>query len=192
MKVLRLGILALVLWTPVLSAQGGLAPMTKEQKISNAVTAAPASISAKATLLDWPASPGAQPAVLREGSNGWNCFPDFPATPGNDPMCIDATWLGLVNAMMQKKPPEVKQVGVGYMIGPDGAYGSNTDPYAEKETPDNEWGYDPPHIMLVFPSADALVGFSTDRKSGGPWVMWRGTPYAHVMVPIAPPAAKKP
>jgi len=25
----------------------------------------------------------------------------------------------------------------------------------------------------------------TDPKSGGPWVMWKGTPYAHVMVPVS-------
>jgi hypothetical protein len=24
----------------------------------------------------------------------------------------------------------------------------------------------------------------TDSKNGGPWVMWAGTPYAHLMIPI--------
>jgi hypothetical protein len=102
-------------------------------------------------------------------------------------MCLDATWLSFMTAVMQKKPPEVKQVGFGYMIAAGGGYGSNTDPYAMKETPDNQWGYDPPHIMIVFPSADLLAGFATDRRGGGPWVMFPGTRYAHLMVPIAPP-----
>ena len=30
-----------------------------------------------------------------------------------------------------------------------------------------------------------LGSYSTDPKNGGPWVMWKGTPYAHIMVPVA-------
>jgi len=30
-----------------------------------------------------------------------------------------------------------------------------------------------------------LDAFSTDPKNGGPWVMWKGTPYAHLMVPVS-------
>jgi len=36
-------------------------------------------------------------------------------------------------------------------IAPGGGYGSNKDPFADKEAPDNEWGYDPPHVMLLVP-----------------------------------------
>jgi hypothetical protein len=31
-----------------------------------------------------------------------------------------------------------------------------------------------------------LESLPTDPYSGGPWVMWKGTPYAHIMVPTAP------
>ena len=63
-----------------------------------------------------------------------------------------------------------------------------------KQTADNDWGYDPPHVMIVEPSPDALKGLPTSRSSGA-WVMWAGTPYAHIMAPVGskPPApAKKP
>jgi hypothetical protein len=66
------------------------APMTTAQKIANAMSAGPSAISAKATILDWPAKEGDQPPVLRAGTNGWTCLPDFPETKGNDPMCLDA------------------------------------------------------------------------------------------------------
>ena len=36
-------------------------------------------------------------------------------------------------------------------------------------------------FTLVF---NRLAGISTDPRSGGPWVMWADTPYAHVMVPM--------
>ena len=31
-----------------------------------------------------------------------------------------------------------------------------------------------------------LDSLPTDPKNGGPWVMFKGTPYAHIMVPIEP------
>ena len=38
--------------------------------------------------------------------------------------------------------------------------------------------------MMVVATADALAGLPTHPKQGGPWVMWRDTPYAHIMVPL--------
>lgn len=67
--------------------------MTAEEKIANAMTAAPASIAGKATILDWPAKEGDKPAVLRAGTNGWSCLPDMPDTEGNDPACLDQPWM---------------------------------------------------------------------------------------------------
>src|SRR5581483_3326141 len=37
--------------------------------------------------------------------------------------------------------------------------------------------------------ASNVDAYATDPKSGGPWVMWKGTPYAHVMVPVSPTKA---
>src|SRR5436309_14967082 len=161
------------------------AKLTKAQRIADAMKAAPRSISAKATIMDWPATEGAKMVTLRAGTNGWTCLPDFPATRGDDPMCVDDQWMSFINAMMSKTAPQVPHEGIGYMLAPGGAYGSNNDPYATKETPTNEWGFDPPHIMLVVPDAHALQDLPTMRQSGGPWVMWSGTPYAHLMVPVA-------
>ena len=67
--------------------------MTKAQKIANAMTAGPSSIAAKATILDWPAGEELKPEVLRAGTNGWTCLPDMADSKGNDPMCVDATWM---------------------------------------------------------------------------------------------------
>ncbi len=173
---------ALVAVTTTAAGQAGTG---KGQKIKNAMAAAPGSISSKATIMDWPASEGAEPALLREGSNGWVCYPDFPPTKGNDPMCLDDSWQAWMEAYMAKKPVRISHAAVGYMIAPGGSWGSNTDPYADKATPDNDWGYDPPHVMMVVPDAKGLQGLPTDRQRGGPWVMWSGTPYAHIMAPVA-------
>jgi hypothetical protein len=160
------------------------ATMTQAQKIANAMTAAPLSISGKATMLDWPADEKSQPLMLRTGTNGWTCLPDMPDTKGNDPMCMDEPWMKWVEAYMAKRAPSVGRVGIGYMLAPGGAWGSNTDPYAMKETSDNHWGHHNPHMMIVVPDVKALDGISTDPSNGGPYVMYAGTPYAHIMAPI--------
>jgi len=106
--------------------------------------------------------------------------------PAGDPMCLDKEWQAWGDAWMNKKdPPQPKSVGVAYMLkGDKGA--SNTDPYAEKKTADNEWIVSPPHVMLLPTDPSQLDAFPTDPKAGGPWVMWKGTKYAHIMVPTAP------
>ncbi len=162
----------------------GQAKWTDAQKIANAVTAAPSFISEKATVVEMQ---NGKAVTLRAGTNGWTCMPTNPAKEGNEPMCVDDEWMSFLNALKAKATPHVKRVGVGYMIAPGGAPGSNTNPFAEEARPDNEWGYDPPHVMLLVTDPHELEGIPTKRQSGGPWVMWAGTPYAHIMVPLAPP-----
>jgi hypothetical protein len=163
----------------------GMAMMTTAQKIANAMEAGPASVTGKATVLDWPAKEGAAPMVLRKGTNGWSCFPDMPETKGNDPMCVDAMWMKWVEAYLAHTPPMITGVGIGYMMASGGAWGSNTDPYAMAETKDNQWGHHMPHVMILVPDVKSLAGMTKDPASGGPYVMFAGTPYAHIMAPTA-------
>jgi hypothetical protein len=158
-------------------------PADTAARIANALAAAPAFITDKATILDWPASATAKPTVLRQGTNGWSCFPDFPQTEGNDPMCLDEVWVKFVDAQLKQQPPQPSRVGIGYMLGAGGAYGSSSDPTATAKTATNHWGHDGPHMMIIVPDTRSLVGLPTTRDSGGPYVMFAGTPYAHIMVP---------
>jgi hypothetical protein len=107
----------------------------------------------------------------------------MPDTKGNDPMCIDESWMKWVDAYLAHKPVQLDTVGIGYMLAPGGGWGSNTDPYAMKETPDNHWTHAGPHLMIVIPDIKALAGLPTDPANGGPWVMFANTPYAHIMAP---------
>jgi len=161
----------------------GMKKMTKAEKIANALTAAPSSITDKATILDYPSKEGMAPDVLRPGTNGWSCFPDMPDTKGNDPMCLDEVWVQVFEGYFAHKPAQIDKVGIGYMLAPGGAWGSNTDPYAMKETPDNHWTHSGPHLMIAVPDTKALAGISTDPANGGPWIMFPNTPYAHIMAP---------
>lgn len=159
---------------------------TPEGKIANAESSAPGDIAQNATIMDWPAETGGEMTQLRAGTNGWTCFPSTPAptgTLGEDPMCLDGEFMKWAQAWMSKGKPAITAVGIGYMLqGDRGA--SNTDPFATEQTADNEWVVAGPHVMVVAPSPAALAAVPTDPKNGGPWVMWKDTPYAHVMVPV--------
>jgi len=82
-----------------------------EWKIADAMSAAPAAISANATIMDYPASDTSQPTQLRAGTNGWTCFPDMPETPADDPVCSDTQWMNWVAAWMTHSAPRVTSIG---------------------------------------------------------------------------------
>lgn len=166
---------------PITLAQ---AQADKQAKIRSAMSSAPPSIADQAIIMDWPAEPGGEMSMLREGTNGWTCLPDMPDTPGNDPMCLDQPWLEWADAWMNKKETNITQMGFGYMLQ-GGTPESNTDPYAEGPTPDNEWMTEGvPHLMILVPDEKMLEGLPTDPGNGGPWVMWHDTPYVHIMAPM--------
>jgi hypothetical protein len=150
---------------------------SKQAQIDRAMQAAPASISQHATIMT---SDG---AMLRQGTNGWTCMPD--SGPGSShPMCNDAVWMKLMAAVGSKAPFETARIGISYMLAGDDNV-NNADPFDTHQDPGEVWVQEGPHLMIVVPTA-ALEGVSDDPNNGGPYVMWKGTPYAHIMVPVGP------
>lgn len=154
-----------------------------EAKIQSAMSAAPTSIAKDAKIVDYPKEAGQPLIKLREGTNGWTCFPDWQATPGKDPMCFDKMWMQWFDAINTATDPNIKQPGIAYMLE-GGSDASNTDPFAMKPKKGEQWISTPPHIMLIVPGKLDKSLFSTDHHSGEPWVMYAGTPYEHVMIPV--------
>ncbi len=171
----------LVLLTPVIvyaQHDRKAAPrLTNAQKIALATSAGPSEIAKNATIIDM--TDMSKPNQLRAGTNGWVCYAMI-----NQPMCLDKEWQKWAQAWMSKSELKIDGTGIAYMLAGDkGA--SNTDPYATEPTADNQWVVSPPHIMVIYQDPKMLDAYPTDPKSGGPWVMWKGTPYAHVMVPVS-------
>jgi hypothetical protein len=143
-----------------------------------AESAAPASLSKHATILNRDGQ------VVRIGSNGWMCLPDDPNTAGTDSICMNESWRNFMEALKNKKKPTYTQVGIAYMLQGDRPV-SNTDPYATEPKPGDDWVDQlGAHIMVLVPDADTLKSVPTNPRNGGPWIMWAGTPYAHLMIPI--------
>lgn len=148
--------------------------------VGSALSAAPTAIAADASVADWDGN------VLRVGTNDYTCLPDDPDVPGNSPMCLDSGWMAWAEAWQNRAdPPLLDSPAFGYMLQGDFPV-SNVDPYATGPTDDNDWIMDSgPHIMMLVPDRSMLGGITTDHENGGPWVMWKDTPYAHVMIPAA-------
>ncbi|WP_432696970.1 hypothetical protein ACQUQP_01010 [Marinobacterium sp. YM272] len=145
--------------------------------IELARSAAPSSVSDGATVMY-------RGEVLAEGSNGWVCLPETLPDDGS-PLCNDAVWMEMMQAVGGQAPYEAKQVGFSYMLQGDGPEGgvSNSDPYHPDRFNADDFIREGPHMMVILP-AELLEGIPSDPDNGGPYVMWKGTPYAHVMVPL--------
>ncbi len=150
----------------------------EQTPMESALSAGPDDVTGDATVLD------AEGKVIREGSNGWTCIAE---TPGMGPMCNDATWMEALGALQAGEAFPTGKFGVSYMLaGEGGAPGvSNLDPSATEPTEDNMWIKDGPHLMIILPDP-ALYESMTNDTSAPVYVMWKDTPYAHLMVRIAP------
>ena len=157
------------------------APAAAADPVSSAMSAAPESVARNAAVMS--AGADGKMTMLRAGTNGWTCMPDNPATPGPDPMCGDANAMKWAAAWIGRKPPPPDTVGLMYMLA-GGTDASNTDPYAQKPSGANKWVETGPHLMVVG-SASVLQGYPAGDQpdTKAPYVMWSGTPYAHLMIP---------
>jgi hypothetical protein len=157
------------------------APPVGADRIRIAMSGAPPAIASAATIMDFDASGNL--VELRPGTNGWLCVADdAPSAPGESPDCLDERWQRWFDAYTRREVPQISEIGLAYMLR-GSLSASNTDPFAETPPPGQSWMEDGPHIMLVVPDPAMLNGFPSDHGGGGPYVMWRGTPYAHLMVP---------
>jgi hypothetical protein len=150
----------------------------KDEKIARAMRAAPPAITQNATIVD------VDGTALRPGTNGWTCMPGLSATD-KSPMCNDAVWVKLMQAVAAKAHFHTDRAGISYMLEGDAAPVSNTDPFDTQQDPKEVWVQEGAHLMVVLPDPKMLEGISDDPNNGGPYVMWKGTPYAHIMIPIA-------
>lgn len=187
------GVAAVVFMLSTLAAaESGTAPThrasgaplaTDAALIRSAMAAAPKQVGATAAIMV-PDSEGKM-RMLREGANGFTCMPDNPVTPGPDPMCMDKAALAWADAWIGHKTPAAGKIGFMYMLA-GGTDASNTDPYATKPQAGNRWVKTGPHVMVVGADQGFYDMYPKAAKpdTAVPYVMWAGTPYQHLMIPV--------
>ena len=91
----------------------------------------------------------------------------------------------MMAAVGAKAPFKASGVGISYMLlgEPPGSGVSNSTPYHEDPVHAHDYIETGPHLMVILPK-EMLEGITTDPSSGGPYVMWKDTDYAHIMIPV--------
>jgi len=158
-------------------AKAKVKKMSNVEIVRSATSAAPREIADHAAVIAPDAN--GKMATIRPGTNGWTCMADEPDTPGLDPMCLDEASMQWVQSLMAKAAKPTNTVpGIIYMLQ-GGSDISATDPWATKT---EHFIESPPHYMIMWPYDAKSTGFSTTPKKTGTWIMWAGTPYAHLMI----------
>lgn len=152
--------------------------MSDSDYIAKVMTGAPASVVHSATIFRITKS---GKRTLQYGTDGFTC-----GLTTKGPVCADEGALQWMRAIANHgTPPTV--AGFAYMLGGDSG-SSNTDPDADGPTPANHWMKTGPNVMIFGPTVKQM-GYPTEPDSdpSRPYVMWAGTPYAHLMIPVSVP-----
>tara|TARA_B100000886_G_scaffold143986_1_gene97880 strand:+ start:556 stop:1170 length:615 start_codon:yes stop_codon:yes gene_type:complete len=162
--------------------------MKKDFEIKAYTGAAPDFIGNFATVI------GSDGKVLKEGTNGWTCLA-FTANMMGDsmdprmatPACMDSNAMAWANAYMNQEVPKLKNDGWAWMIhGDTGADNFRAFSEGDKAGTDPEdWIESGAHLMLMPKDPSSLDNTTTDFTTGSPYVMFKDTPYVHLMIPVS-------
>jgi hypothetical protein len=149
---------------------------TDQVKIERALSAGPTKITQSARIIDKDAQ--GHRVVLREGSNGFTCMPGNPNVIGDPPMCADGPSMQWAADFAAHKPkPTNTAPGITYMLA-GATQRSDSDPYDQTSPPITVG----PHWMIMWPFDPKETGLPTAHRDTGAYIMWAGSPYAHVHV----------
>jgi len=153
-------------------------------------TAAPSYIAKDATVLN------EKMEMLREGTNGWTCLPVNPRGMSDSengwkdaheamPLCGDAEVFKWISAYLSDEVPDMDYDGYAWMLHGDMGEDNSTPKIMSKDdAKEGHWIESGPHLMRMPKDPSSLDGMTTDFNSGAPYVMFSGTPYAHIMYPL--------
>ncbi len=182
----------------VFAAQNLSAQAPPADQIAAAALAAPADRRDAATVLGYDA--GGRLVTLRQGSNDLVCTADDPKTDGFETSCYHtslepymargrALLAQGVTAADQRNAIRWKEAQEGKLPLPDASAmqyilsGRSFDPATS--TVDGEYR----RSVIYIPGAtEASTGLSRRASTTDPWIMYPGTPGAHIM--ITPPRAR--
>lgn len=163
-------------FTPATSAAESVSPGSIQSKIAVALSAAPPDIAKDATVAEMD-SHGTM-KILRAGTNAFTCLPGDPHGVGMPPMCEDKVAMQWNEDRREHKPaPTTTVPGIEYMLA-GATQRSDSDPN-DKTSPPIDIG---PHWMILWPFDPATSGLPAVHKSTGAYIMYAGTPWAHLHV----------
>jgi hypothetical protein len=145
-------------------------------EIVRALSAGPDNVTRNATVAEPDGQGGLK--ILRQGTNDFTCMPGDPNGIGMPPMCADQAAMQWDNDFREHKPkPTTTVPGIEYMLA-GATQRSDSDPF-DKASPPIKIG---PHWMILWPFDPKTSGLPTTHKPTGAYIMWAGSPWAHVHI----------
>jgi hypothetical protein len=149
---------------------------TIQVRIARALSAGPPEVVKAARVVDTDAQ--GNMTVLREGSNAFTCMPGNPRVIGDPPMCADGASMQWAADFKAHKPRPTNTVpGITYMLA-GATQRSDSDPFDTTSLPIHVG----PHWMIMWPFDPRASGLPVTHRETGAYIMWAGSPYAHVHV----------
>ncbi|MBI5560253.1 MAG: hypothetical protein HY883_03160 [Deltaproteobacteria bacterium] len=160
----------------------GVKSLPADKQVNLAESAAPMSISTDATIMVYAAD--GKLTEARKGQNGFTCVPDISGQEKPDPICMDkAAYQWFTDAMTNAPKPANTVPGIAYMArgGWHWEKDGKITPMGKNE-PGDKRVKEPPHWMILYPFDAKAGGIPATPGRFGTYIMYEGTPYAHLMI----------
>lgn len=153
--------------------------MSEQQQTTLALSAAPPRVAKDAGVMVYDTD--GKLKEVRKSANGFTCIPTVLNLPDPDPICMDPAVHQWMTDLMNNAPKPSNTVpGIAYM-----ARGGSHFEKDGKVVMTGEGAKivkEPPHWMLMWPFDQAVTKLPTVPNPSGVYIMFEGTPYAHLMV----------
>ena len=153
--------------------------MSEKDQTALALSAAPAHISKDAGVMVFGAD--GKLTEIRKSANGFTCIPTVMNLPDPDPMCMDAAAQQWFTDITSNAPKPTNTVpGIAYMVR--GGSHFEKDGKVVMSGDGAKIVKEPAHWMVMWPFDAAATKLPTTPNPSGTYIMFDGSPYAHLMV----------
>ncbi len=153
--------------------------MSEEDQTALAISGAPPHIAKEAGIMIY--GTDGKLTETKKSANGFTCIPSVMNLPDPDPMCMDAAVQQWMTDRMNHAPKPTNTVpGIAYMAR--GGAHFEKDGKIVMSGDGAKIVKEPPHWMLMWPFDPAATKLPTVPNPSGVYIMFDGSPYAHLML----------
>jgi len=153
--------------------------MSEKDQTILALSAAQAHIAKEAGVMIYGAD--GKLTETKKSANGFTCIPTVMNLPNPDPICMDAAVHQWMTDLMNNAPkPTNTAPGIAYMAR--GGSHFEKDGKVVMSGDGAKIVKEPPHWMVIWPFDAAATKLPTTPNPSGVYIMFEGSPYAHLMV----------
>ena len=153
--------------------------MSEKDQTALALSAAPARIAKDAGVMIYGAD--GKLTEAKKGTNGFTCIPTVMNLPVPDPICMDAASNQWMTDVMNNAPKPSNTVpGIAYMARGGSHFEKNGKVVMAGEGA--KVVKEPPHWMVMWPFDPDASQLPTVPNPSGVYIMFEGSPYAHLMI----------